>query len=87
MPRQSHAYLSRSSWAEGIPLEVVERSLRGSLRDAGAGNRDDQSLAELPSIGRLVWVPDPQLPLWTLHARVWKGNPDGVFSMNNPRVP
>jgi len=26
-----HAYLSRSYWAEGIPLAVVERSLEGSL--------------------------------------------------------
>jgi GNAT superfamily N-acetyltransferase len=26
-----HAYLSGSYWAESIPLEVVERSLRGSL--------------------------------------------------------
>jgi GNAT superfamily N-acetyltransferase len=26
-----HAYLSRSYWAEGIPLAVVERSLAGSL--------------------------------------------------------
>lgn len=26
-----HAYLSRSYWAEGIPLELVERSLAGSL--------------------------------------------------------
>lgn len=26
-----HAYLSRSYWAEGIPLEMVERSLAGSL--------------------------------------------------------
>src|SRR4051812_2942291 len=26
-----HAYLVRSYWAEGIPLAVVERSLRGSL--------------------------------------------------------
>jgi hypothetical protein len=34
-----------------------------------------------------VWVPDPQFPLWTLHAWVWKGNPDGVFNMTNARVP
>src|SRR5688572_20816957 len=26
-----HAYLSHSYWAEGIPLETVERSLRNSL--------------------------------------------------------
>ena len=26
-----HAYLSRSYWAEGIPLGVVERSIAGSL--------------------------------------------------------
>jgi GNAT superfamily N-acetyltransferase len=29
--RAIHAYLSGSYWAEGIPFEVVERSLRGSL--------------------------------------------------------
>jgi hypothetical protein len=34
-----------------------------------------------------VWMPDPQFPLWTLHAWVWKGNPDGVFHMTNARVP
>ncbi|HKO90838.1 MAG TPA: GNAT family N-acetyltransferase [Polyangiaceae bacterium] len=26
-----HAYLTRSYWAEGIPKDIVERSLRGSL--------------------------------------------------------
>lgn len=26
-----HAYLSRSYWSEGIPREIVERSIRGSL--------------------------------------------------------
>ena len=26
-----HAYLSRSYWAEGVPREIVERSLLGSL--------------------------------------------------------
>jgi GNAT superfamily N-acetyltransferase len=26
-----HAYLTRSYWSEGIPRDVVERSLRGSL--------------------------------------------------------
>jgi GNAT superfamily N-acetyltransferase len=26
-----HAYLTRSYWAAGVPLEVVERSVRGSL--------------------------------------------------------
>jgi GNAT superfamily N-acetyltransferase len=30
-PRAVHAYLSTSYWAEQIPLELVERSLRGSL--------------------------------------------------------
>jgi len=29
--RAVHAYLSRSYWAENIPLEVVQRSLLGSL--------------------------------------------------------
>jgi GNAT superfamily N-acetyltransferase len=29
--RAVHAYLSRSYWAEGIPLETVERSLQNSL--------------------------------------------------------
>ena len=27
----AHAYLTRSYWAEGIPLETVERSIAGSL--------------------------------------------------------
>jgi hypothetical protein len=27
------------------------------------------------------------LPLWTLHAWIWKTNPDGVFKMMNPIVP
>jgi len=26
-----HGFLSRSYWAEGIPKEIVERSLRGSI--------------------------------------------------------
>jgi len=26
-----HAYLTRSYWSEGVPIEVVERSIRGSL--------------------------------------------------------
>ena len=30
-PVAIHAYLSRSYWAEGIPLELVKRSLEGSL--------------------------------------------------------
>lgn len=30
-PRAVHRYLTASYWAEGIPLEVVERSLRHSL--------------------------------------------------------
>lgn len=30
-PRAIHAYLQRSYWSPGIPLEVVERALRGSL--------------------------------------------------------
>jgi GNAT superfamily N-acetyltransferase len=30
-PVAIHAYLSRSYWAAGIPLELVERSLAGSL--------------------------------------------------------
>jgi hypothetical protein len=27
------------------------------------------------------------LGLWTLHAWVWKTNPNGVFAMTNPNVP
>jgi GNAT superfamily N-acetyltransferase len=29
--RAVHAYLTRSYWAEGIPLEIVQRSLQNSL--------------------------------------------------------
>jgi GNAT superfamily N-acetyltransferase len=30
-PERIHAYLTRSYWAEGIPLPVVRRSIEGSL--------------------------------------------------------
>ena len=30
-PRQVHAYLTKSYWAEGIPLSTVRRSMDGSL--------------------------------------------------------
>ena len=30
-PERIHAYLTRSYWAEGIPLSVVRRSIEGSL--------------------------------------------------------
>lgn len=30
-PVATHAYLTRSYWAEGIPLETVERAIAGSL--------------------------------------------------------
>lgn len=30
-PRAIHAYLKRSYWSPGIPLEIVERAIRGSL--------------------------------------------------------
>lgn len=30
-PAAIHAYLSRSYWAEGIPLTIVERAIAGSL--------------------------------------------------------
>lgn len=36
-----HAYLSRSYWAEGVPREVVERSLKGSIA-FGLFHRDAQ---------------------------------------------
>lgn len=40
-PAAVHAYLTRSYWAEGIPLEVVERSIAGSLC-VGAFDGPDQ---------------------------------------------
>jgi hypothetical protein len=33
------------------------------------------------------WFNDQTFQLWTLHAWVWKDNPDGVFQMFNRRVP
>lgn len=33
------------------------------------------------------WTEEVDFPLWTLHAWVWKQNPDGVFSPTNSRVP
>lgn len=39
-PRAIHAYLSRSYWSAGIPLELLERALRSSLC-IGAYDRAD----------------------------------------------
>ncbi|MEZ5498456.1 MAG: hypothetical protein R3E77_03380 [Steroidobacteraceae bacterium] len=33
------------------------------------------------------WAINNQFGLWTLHAWVWKRNPDGVFAAFNPRLP
>jgi len=33
------------------------------------------------------WFANDQFQLWTLHAWVWKANPDGVFNATNSRVP
>jgi hypothetical protein len=33
------------------------------------------------------WFANQQFQLWTLHAWVWKDNPDGVFNPTNSRVP
>jgi hypothetical protein len=37
--------------------------------------------------GADVWFPDDRFPLWTLHAWVFKANPDGMFNPTNLRVP
>ncbi|NNF58492.1 MAG: hypothetical protein HKN04_09640 [Rhodothermaceae bacterium] len=34
-----------------------------------------------------VWHADEELGSWTLHAWIWKGNPDGVFAPFNSLVP
>lgn len=33
-----------------------------------------------------VWVINEEISLWTLHAWIWRDNPDGVFAPFNPRV-
>ena len=39
-------------------------------------------------VGRFdQWDPNDDFGLWTLHAWVWKYNPDGVFAPLNPQVP
>jgi hypothetical protein len=34
-----------------------------------------------------VWFDDPVFKVWTLHAWIWKQNPDGIFNATNSRVP
>jgi hypothetical protein len=34
-----------------------------------------------------VWDRNTTFGLWTLHAWVWRHNPDGVFAPMNPRMP
>lgn len=33
------------------------------------------------------WFDDTRFGLWTLHAWVWRNNPDGIFNPTNRRVP
>jgi hypothetical protein len=33
------------------------------------------------------WDRNDTFGLWTLHARVWMPNPDGVFAVTNPLLP
>ena len=37
--------------------------------------------------GADVWFPDERFQLWTLHAWVFRENPDGIFHATNRRVP
>lgn len=34
-----------------------------------------------------AWFADPTFKLWTLHAWVWRNNPDGIFNPTNKEVP
>jgi hypothetical protein len=34
-----------------------------------------------------VWDDNLDFNLWTLHAWVWQGNPNGIFADSNPNVP
>lgn len=37
--------------------------------------------------GADVWFEDQTFKLWTLHAWIWRENPDGVFKPTNKKVP
>lgn len=37
--------------------------------------------------GADVWFPDDRFQLWTLHAWIFRENPDGIFNSTNRRVP
>jgi hypothetical protein len=34
-----------------------------------------------------AWFADDRFQLWTLHAWIWRDNPDGIFNPTNRRVP
>lgn len=34
-----------------------------------------------------TWFADERFQLWTLHAWIWRDNPDGIFNPTNRRVP
>ena len=46
----------------------------------------DATHTEMPMLFGQMFHPHPVLPLYVLHAWVWKPNPDGMFSDWNPRV-
>jgi hypothetical protein len=46
----------------------------------------DATHTEMPMLFGQMFHPHPVLPLYVLHAWIWKRNPSGVFSDWNPRV-
>ena len=47
---------------------------------------DAWSSSEPPMLFNQPFTPHPVLPLWKLHAWVWKDNPNGMFADWNPKV-
>jgi len=58
---------------------AVPQSLSATAPEGFEGDADQWAL--------FAPTPDPNVKLWTLHAWVWKHNPDGVFNSTNKDVP
>jgi hypothetical protein len=58
---------------------AVPQSLTATAPEGFEGDADEWTL--------FAPTPDPDVKLWTLHAWIWRHNPDGMFNPTNKEVP
>jgi hypothetical protein len=95
MPNMGHHYLNESLLDDTFDVErpeiLVYMPDGDEMRLVAVEYAVPRSLAEFAPMGFTgaadVWDRNTTFQLWTLHAWVWRENPNGVFAPLNPTVP